>query len=99
MEHFFEIVMLICFGFSWPFALIKTFKTKRVEGKSFFFMYLVAFGYIAGINHKLFIKFDFVIILYIINLVLVCSDIIASHYYHNKNKEAKLKVVVQNNEQ
>ena len=92
-------MMLVCFGFSWPFALIKTLKTKRVEGKSFFFMYLIAFGYIAGINHKLFKNLDFVVVLYVINLVLVASDIIASHYYQQKNKQAKLKVFVQNNEQ
>lgn len=91
--------MLICFGFSWPFALMKTLRTKRVEGKSFFFMYLVAFGYIAGINHKLFHNYDNVIILYVINLVLVVSDIMASHYYQNKNKKAQVKVIAQVNEQ
>ncbi|UDQ98979.1 hypothetical protein AAEX28_02555 [Lentisphaerota bacterium WC36G] len=96
---YFEIIMLICFGFSWPFALMKTLRTKRVEGKSFLFMYLVAIGYVAGISHKFSNDKDFVIFLYMINLILVCSDIIASHYYSSKNKKRQLEVNVQINEQ
>ena len=34
----FEAGMLICFGASWPFAVMKTYKTKSVKGKSRLFL-------------------------------------------------------------
>ena len=56
----FEAVMLICFGFSWPFAIIKTVKVKNPTGKSYIFLALVIIGYAAGCLYKLTGKFDFV---------------------------------------
>lgn len=41
--------MLFAFGFSWPFAILKTYRTKRVDGKSPAFMCIVIFGYCCGI--------------------------------------------------
>lgn len=29
-----EFAMLFAFGFSWPFAIAKTLKARRVDGKS-----------------------------------------------------------------
>ena len=54
--HFsiFEILMLVCFGASWPFALIKTYKTKVVKGTSRLFLSLIFIGYLCGILHKIF---------------------------------------------
>ena len=50
--QFFEGAMLVCFGVSWPIAILKTFRTKRVEGKSRIFLILVFVGYLAGIAAK-----------------------------------------------
>ena len=41
---FFEAGMLICFGASWPFAVMKTYKSKNVKGKSRLFLTLIAKG-------------------------------------------------------
>ena len=46
----YEAVMLVCFGTSWPFALLKTIRVKNPTGKSLLFMYLILIGYISTIN-------------------------------------------------
>lgn len=77
----FEILMLICFGASWPFSVMKTYKTKNVKGKSRLFLFLVFVGYIFGIVHKLTYNFDYVVFLYVFNGLLVLSDLILCFKY------------------
>ena len=45
--------MLFCFGFSWPFAIAKTVRAKRVDGKSPMFEVIVIVGYLFGIASHL----------------------------------------------
>lgn len=71
---FFEAGMLICFGASWPFAVMKTYKTKNVKGKSRLFLTLIIIGYICGIINKILNSVDIVLWLYVINLLLVSTD-------------------------
>lgn len=66
--------MLVCFGISWPVAVLKTYTTKSVKGKSFLFLLLILLGYIFGIIHKIIYSFDYVIWLYILNGFLVLAD-------------------------
>ena len=44
-----EFAMLFAFGFSWPFAIARTYRAKRVDGKSPAFMVIVLIGYACGI--------------------------------------------------
>jgi hypothetical protein len=83
----FEAVMLFCFGASWPLAIYKTYKSKNPVGKSLPFLYLVFIGYTSGILHKYLHAYNWVIYLYIANLLMVGVDIVLTHYYHNKNKK------------
>ena len=71
----FEIIMLVCFGVSWPISIAKTLRTKVVAGKSPLFMAIVCLGYISGVIHKILYSFDWVIILYIVNMILIAIDI------------------------
>ncbi len=71
----FELIMLGCFGLSWPIAAYKSYKTGRAAGKSLLFMAAIWIGYIAGILHKLIYSRDPVIYLYIFNLLMVSLDI------------------------
>ena len=48
-----ETIMLICFGFSWPLNLIKTYKSKTSQSTSLAFILLIIAGYIAGITAKI----------------------------------------------
>lgn len=82
---FYEILMLVCFGISWPVAVIKTYTTKSVKGKSFLFLFLILLGYIFGIIHKVIYSFDYVIWLYIINGVLVLADMTMWFMYKNND--------------
>ena len=44
MAEFFELLMVLCFGISWPISIIKTLKTKCVSGKSpLFIIFIIKF--------------------------------------------------------
>jgi hypothetical protein len=77
----FESIMLICFGASWPMAIIKTIKAKNPISKSFIFLWLVIIGYIAGAINRGYYKIDYVFCLYILNCTMVTIDMLLSYYY------------------
>ena len=83
----FEAGMLICFGASWPFAVIKTYRTKHVKGKSRLFLSLIILGYIFGIINKILYSMDIVVWLYVLNLVLVSMDAFLVVIYKNREIE------------
>ncbi len=83
----FEVGMLICFGFSWPMAIWKTIKVKNPAGKSYWFMALIIVGYLCGCTHKIIYNFDIVFWLYLLNTVLVATDLLLCLYYTQKNKK------------
>lgn len=86
-----EATMLILFGISWPFNLMKSIKSKSTKGKSLLFLILIDFGYIAGITSKFFSttfvwKTDWwVFAIYVINFLFVTADLIM--YFVNKSRE------------
>jgi len=82
----FEIAMLLCFGFAWPFSIYKSYRSGTNSGNSVVFLYIVLAGYAAGIMHKLFYNFDLVIILYALNGLMVLIDTLL--YYRNRRLTA-----------
>lgn len=78
----FEILMLVCFGAAWPFSIYKSYKSKKIEGKSVSFLWIILAGYLSGFSHKVIYDFDFVSYLYVLNGSMVFTDIIL--YYRNK---------------
>lgn len=82
---YYEILMLICFGVSWPVAVLKTYQTKNVKGKSFLFLFLILMGYVFGVIHKMIYSLDWVIWLYIANGVLVLADMALWFKYKDNN--------------
>ena len=89
-----EVVMLVLFGISWPFNLIKSIRSKTTKGKSLLFLVLIDIGYIAGITSKFFStsfvwKTDWwVFAIYVINFLFVTADL--AMYFINRNKEKEL---------
>jgi hypothetical protein len=83
----FEGVMLICFGASWPISILKSIRVKEVTGKSPLFLVIVAIGYVSGIVHKVLFSRDWIIILYIINLIMILTDLALYIHYSRKNRE------------
>lgn len=82
MPEILEILMLICFGFSWPLNVIKSYRARTAKGKSLPFLLLIIAGYIAGIASK-FVNpgFDFgakwyVLFFYFLNLIMVSLDVV-----------------------
>ncbi len=71
----FEALMLICFGVSWPVSIIKLLQIRQASGKSRLFLIIIILGYCFGIIHKLLYVLDWVIILYALNLIMVCVDL------------------------
>ncbi len=85
----FEGIMIFCFGVSWPAAVIKTFKTKSVEGISAVFLWFIFTGYISGVFLKISGTMvsgyiNPVIGLYIFNLVMVGTELVFYYKYRVK---------------
>ena len=47
-----EIGMLVAFGFSWPFNIMKSWRSRTAKGKSVVFEFIVVFGYLVGVLGK-----------------------------------------------
>ena len=88
LAAFLEFAMLFAFGFSWPFAIMKTWRSKRVDGKSPAFMVIVLVGYACGIaahlveGTKLWLCF-----VYLVDMALVSTDLALYLHFSRKNKE------------
>lgn len=86
MAQIFEVIMLICFGLSWPISVYKSITTKSTKGKSVVFLFAIIIGYISGIIGKVINgNFTYVLILYLINLLVVTVDLVL--YFINKRNE------------
>ena len=89
-----EVTMLVLFGISWPFNLIKSIKTQSTKGKSLLFLILIDIGYVAGITSKFFSETFvwstdwWVFMIYVINFSFVTADLIV--YFINLKREKSL---------
>lgn len=81
--------MLICFGFSWPINLVKSYRTRSAKGMSLPFLLLIWSGYVAGVTAKLIALFHprypdpswYLLTIYILNLLMMCANIAV--YFRN----------------
>ena len=95
MSELLEIVMILSFGASWPFNVVRSFKARTAKGKSPTFMLLIIFGYIAGIASKFlneaymaaFSEKWYVLFFYFLNLIMVGVDLIL--YFRNRALDKK----------
>lgn len=77
----FEVIMLVCFGSGWPVSIVKALRTKQVSGKSPVFMAIICLGYVSGVIHKTLYARDWVIALYVINIILIATDLFLYRRY------------------
>ena len=81
-----EFGMLFAFGFSWPFAILRTYRAKRVDGKSPAFMAIVLVGYLCGIaahlveGTKLWLCW-----VYLLDMALVSTDLVLYFRYARRS--------------
>lgn len=83
MSEFFEMLMIVSFGISWPISVYKSYRSRTANGKSVAFTYFIWIGYLFGIISKLMKQsLTYVFVFYIINLITVSADILL--YYRNR---------------
>lgn len=95
MAEIFEIIMIVSFGASWPMNVMKSYKARTTKGKSLAFLYLILFGYVAGIVSKFvndtymadFAHKWYVLFFYVLNFIMVAADLVL--YYRNKRIDKK----------
>ena len=99
-----EVIMIVSFGASWPFNVMKSYRARTTKGKSLTFLCLIFFGYIAGVamkaikisedrvNGKLIGAHAFIswlaLAVYILNLVMVGTDLLLYVRNHRLDKLA-----------
>lgn len=101
MPEIFEIIMIVSFGASWPFNVMRSYKARTTKGKSLSFLCLILFGYVAGIISKLinetymanFASKWYVLFFYVLNFIMVFADFLL--YFRNKKLD---KIAEQNKE-
>lgn len=87
LAHLLEFMMLILFGASWPFAIAKTYRAKRVDGKSPLFEIIVIAGYLCGIgSHFASGQGMWVIGVYVVDILLVSTDLSLYFYYSLRSR-------------
>jgi len=88
MAQLLEFGMLICFGSSWPLALIKLYKSRTIKGTSIYFVFLILIGYALGISYKVVSgNINYVIFAYIFNFTIVFVYLLV--YFRNYRIENK----------
>ena len=101
MPEIFEIIMIVSFGASWPFNVMRSYKARTTKGKSLSFLCLILFGYVAGIISKLinetymanFGSKWYVLFFYVLNFIMVFADFLL--YFRNK----KLDKIAEHNKE
>lgn len=77
MAQLFEVLMIVCFGLSWPFNIVKSWNAKTARGKSLLFEVCILVGYCFGIAGKFITgNVTYVLVAYVINVVMVSVDIL-----------------------
>jgi len=88
MSEVLEMIMVICFGISWPISIIKTLKMKCSTGKSPIFISCIVIGYICGIISKIVgDNITYVFWFYWLNLCMTSTDLGLLLYYRHKEKK------------
>lgn len=77
MAQFLEVAMLVCFGLSWPFNIMKSWKSRTARGKSVLFECCVIVGYLCGVTGK-FVggNVTYVVAVYILDILMVATDLV-----------------------
>ena len=75
MPEVFELIMVLCFGVSWPVSIAKSWKCRTAKGKSPIFLVFIIIGYLSGIVWKLLSNnITYVFWFYVLNLLMVTVD-------------------------
>ena len=77
MTQIFEVLMLVCFGLSWPFNIVKSWKSRTAKGKSVLFEVIILCGYLFGITGKIMgNNINYVVVVYVLDILMVTTDLV-----------------------
>ncbi|MCC8026867.1 MAG: hypothetical protein LIP16_16410 [Clostridium sp.] len=94
MANLLEILMLLCFGASWPINFRKALIAGTTKGTSLAFLLLVEIGYLCGMAAKILSdNINYVLIFYGMNLAVVAANI--GIYFVNRKKENRTQNITQ----
>lgn len=83
LSEMLEAAMVICFGISWPTAIIKSLRSRTSKGKSLLFLIFVLTGYVFGIVNKIVHgNITYVLFFYVLNFLMVGFDTFL--YFRNR---------------
>ena len=78
-----EVIMLLCFGASWPINLHKAVKARTAKGTSLPFFLVIELGYLCGIMAKVISdNINYVLFFYFLNVLVVGLNIAV--YFRNR---------------
>ncbi len=79
--------MIFCFGLAWPVSVYKSYVSRSTKGKSVFFLFIVLFGYVAGMIHVVidYDGFSYLNVLYGVNAAMIITDVLL--YFRNRRIE------------
>lgn len=94
MENVLEMLMVVCFGISWPLNISKLLKSKTAKGTSVLFYFFIWIGYLFGLGSKAIKALSgiptpgYVWFFYTLNAVMVAVGIIL--YFYNRKLDITL---------
>lgn len=91
LSEFLEGFMMFCFALSWPASIYTSWKTKKNDGKSIVFLYLVWIGDVAGLIAKIIAGQVGLCYIYAQNTLLVSIDMML--YYRNRRLEKQSLII------
>ena len=88
LSELLEFAMLFAFGFSWPFAIMRTYRAKRASELKMFIIHfsLFIFHYSFFIIHSPFAML-WLCFVYLLDMALVSTDLTLYFHYSRKNKK------------
>ena len=95
MAQIFEVIMLCCFGASWPFNIVKSLRSRTARGTSLLFEVCVIVGYLSGLAGKLLSgNLSYVVAFYLMDILMVATDLALTLRNRRLDAQAERKASV-----
>ena len=95
MAQIFEVIMLCCFGASWPFNIVQSLRSRTARGKSLLFEVCVIVGYLSGLAGKLLSgNLSYVVAFYLMDILMVATDLTLTLRNRRLDAQAERKASV-----
>ena len=95
MAQVFEVIMLCCFGASWPFNIARSIRSRTAKGKSLTFEGFIIVGYLFGLAGKFLSgNVTYVVVFYIVDILMVATDLVLTLRNQRLDREEERRAKV-----